>query len=565
MAFEQYISRVLLESKLLTVQQLNELALEKGDDDSKRIEQLAIEKGYITRADLKTILKTKFDIDYVEVDTLKLDHELVNLVPEEVARRHNLVPYSDNAGVLRVAMENPFNPNVAQDLTIITKRRVVIDMASASAISTALEKLYGKLTTDKALEEFKADVSLNSALGDIDKNDSFDEQIDNAPIVKLVNSLIERAVRDGASDIHIEPHSDDVVVRIRIDGMLQELLRIPSNAHKAIIARVKIMANLNIAEKRIPQDGRFAVSMLGKNIDLRISTLPTVYGEKCVMRLLDRSSFLRDMNEIGFTEENIGIFREIIHNPHGIVLVCGPTGSGKSTTLYTVLNELNDVRVNITTVEDPVEFLMDGITQTQVNEKAGMTFASGFRSILRQDPDIIMVGEMRDEETVDIAVRAAITGHLVLSTIHTNDSVSTISRLVDMGVPNYMIATAVVGIISQRLVRLLCPYCKEKHVITEEEKEHLNRKFPEGTEIYSPVGCEACNYTGYKGRTAVHEIYKIGRNERNLINMGAPVDKLRDEAIAAGMKTLLDECCRLLLEGRTSLAEVVKTAYAQDT
>lgn len=563
MAFEQYISRVLIESKLITVKQLDELMREKGEEGDKRIEQMAIDKGYITQDNLKVILKSKFNVDYVQVDTLKIDRELVHLVPEEFARKNVVVPYSDDGEVLHVAMADPFNPRIQQDLTIITKRKIVADMSSADSIETALAKLYGKLGTDKALEEFNSDTSFNNVLSAIN-NEVFDEQIDNAPIVKLVNSIVERAIRDGASDIHIEPGANGVLVRIRIDGVLQELLTVPSNAHKAMIARIKIMANLNIAEKRVPQDGRFATTILGKSIDLRISILPSVYGEKCVMRLLDRSDFLRPMDEIGFTPENIGIFKEIIHNPHGIILVCGPTGSGKSTTLYTVLNELNDVKVNITTVEDPVEFLMDGITQVQVNEKAGMTFASGFRSILRQDPDIIMIGEMRDSETIDIAVRAAITGHLVFSTIHTNDSVSAITRLVDMGVPSYMISTALVGVIAQRLVRLLCPHCKEKHILTPEEMLELNRQFPEGTEVYKPKGCEACNYTGYRGRTAVHEIYRVGRHERALINKNASVDELRDAAINNGMTTLLDDCCRLLLEGKTSVQEVIKTAYTHD-
>ncbi|MBR5272700.1 MAG: type II/IV secretion system protein [Clostridia bacterium] len=563
MAFEQYISRALIESKLLTVKQIDELVRERGEEGTKRLEQMAIDKGYITQEDLAVVLKSKFNVEYVQVDTFKIDRDLVHLVPEEFSRKNTLVPYSDDGTTLRVAMEDPFNPRVVQDLNIITKRKIIADMASATSIELALAKLYGKMGTDKALEEFKADTTFTNVLSAIN-NETFDEQIDNAPIVKLVNSIVERAIRDGASDIHIEPGAEGVLVRIRIDGVLQELLTVPSNAHKAMVARVKIMSNLNIAEKRVPQDGRFAMSILGKTIDVRVSVLPSVYGEKCVMRLLDRSDFLRAMDEIGFTDDNIGIFKEIIHNPHGIILVCGPTGSGKSTTLYTVLNELNDVRVNITTVEDPVEFLMDGITQVQVNEKAGMTFASGFRSILRQDPDIIMVGEMRDEETIDIAVRAAITGHLVFSTIHTNDSVSAITRLVDMGVPSYMISTALVGVIAQRLVRVLCPYCKEKHLLTPEEMYELNRTFPEGTEVYHAKGCEACNHTGYRGRTAVHEIYRVGREERDLINKNASVDVLRDAAIKSGMTTLLDDCCRLLLEGKTTVEEVIKTAYTHD-
>ena len=352
-------------------------------------------------------------------------------------------------------------------------------------------------------------------------------------------------------------------MRLRVDGQLINAFNIPKNAQAGVITRIKIMGNMDIAEKRTPQDGRYKIIQYGSEIDVRISILPTVFGEKAVLRLLDRKNFLIPRERLGFTPQNLEKFDMLLKNPHGIILVTGPTGSGKSTTLYTMLSELNKITSNIITVEDPVEYILKGLNQVQVNPKAGLTFAAGLRSILRQDPDIIMIGEIRDQETVDIAIRAAITGHLVLSTIHTNDAPSTISRLVDMGIPPYMLSASLVGIISQRLVKKICPYCKAPYTPTEFEKKACGMDFD--TQIYYGAGCSYCNNTGYKGRIAVHEVMPVTQKVRELITRNASLDELRTYVIdKEGMRTIRQECLRMLKNGDTTIAEVIRTAYSQN-
>ncbi|HLS53957.1 MAG TPA: GspE/PulE family protein, partial [Tissierellaceae bacterium] len=385
-------------------------------------------------------------------------------------------------------------------------------------------------------------------------------EVTSAPIVRLLNSIVEQAVRNKASDIHVEPYSNEVRIRIRVDGDLQKIMTLPKNNLSPIITRIKIIGKMNIAEKRIPQDGRVETIINGKEIDMRISTLPTVYGEKAVIRLLDKAGLSFTKESLGFNTENLKVFNEILYQPYGMILVTGPTGSGKTTTLYTALRELNTMEKNIITVEDPVEYKLDGINQVQVNAKAGLTFATGLRSILRQDPDIIMIGEIRDSETAEMAIRAAITGHLVLSTLHTNDSPSAVARLVDMGVEPYLVSSAVIGIMSQRLIKVLCNNCKKAYEASYAEKKFLNYPVNQDLTLYSAIGCNTCNQ-GYRGRVGVHEIMPIDAKMRRLIDENVNIEDLREAAIKSGMVPLTEAVMNLAIEGRTSFDEVVKVGF----
>ncbi|MTI66857.1 MAG: type II secretion system protein GspE, partial [Firmicutes bacterium] len=397
----------------ITKEQLNE-ALKKQKITKKKLGEVLVESGFVTETDIIEVLEFQLGIPKIDLQTYEIETKVPNLIPENLARRHNVIPVRYKGDTITVAMDDPLNIYAVDDIEIATDLNVQPVISTKDDIERAIEFYYSNKSAEKALEDF------NKQHQTVEENDVVNEDISNAPAVRLVNSLIKQAVRSKASDIHIEPFKYHVRIRFRVDGQLQEIMSPAKSTFSAIITRVKIMGNMDIAEKRIPQDGRIEVNIEGRSIDLRISTLPTVYGEKVVMRLLDRSSFLLSKDELGFTKENLTRFNNIIHNPHGVILVTGPTGSGKTTTLYTVLRELNNIDKNIVTVEDPVEYKLDGINQVQVNKKAGLTFANGLRSILRQDPDIVMIGEIRDTETAQIAIRSAITGHLVLSTMHTN-------------------------------------------------------------------------------------------------------------------------------------------------
>lgn len=388
------------------------------------------------------------------------------------------------------------------------------------------------------------------------------DDVQAAPAVRLTNSIINQAIATNASDIHIEPFENYVAVRYRVDGVLFESNRIPQSLYSAVSTRIKIMAGMNIAEKRLPQDGRIELETKGRSYDFRVSSLPTVFGEKIVIRVLDRTSFDFTRDKLGFTDSENEIIDKIIRMPYGIVLLTGPTGSGKTTTLYAMLSEVNTPDKNIVTIEDPVEYMLEGINQVQVNTKAGLTFAAGLRSILRQDPDIIMIGEIRDEETAQIAVRAAITGHLVLSTLHTNDAPGAITRLVDMGVEPYLAADAIVAVIAQRLVRKLCPNCRAPYKAEDNDKMILNLDKP--VQLYRAVGCPACQNSGYRGRTAIHEVMMVGREHRNIIARGGSAEEIREVAVRQGMVDLYESCRRLVLDGVTTIQEMVRTVYARD-
>ena len=458
---------------------------------------------------------------------------------------------------LIVAMADPLNIFAIDDIKMSTRYEIQPVISEKKRILDAIDKYYEEETAKKLLEEFE-DTYYTPNLEEIEEDELID--VNSAPIVKLVNSVVSQAVKMRSSDIHIEPFADEIRVRFRVDGNLQEIMSLPKISLSAIVTRIKIMAKMDIAEKRVPQDGRIESIVQGKEIDMRISTLPTVYGEKIVIRLLDRSSFMYSKEELGFAASDFKNVNKFLRQPYGIILVTGPTGSGKTTTLYTMLRELNSSEKNIITVEDPVEYKLQGINQVHVNNKAGLTFASGLRSILRQDPDIIMVGEIRDAETAQIAVRAAITGHLVLSTLHTNDTASSIVRLIDMGIEPYLISSAVIGILSQRLVRKLCSNCKISYEANSTEKRILGLESDKNLTLYKPKGCNNCN-NGYKGRTAIHEVMPIDEEIRELIDRRATTDKIKNTSINKGMTTLLNKANQLALDGVTTIDEVLRVGY----
>lgn len=558
MAKRKKLGDILVEKGLISQEQLTAI-MEQQRNSGERLGKLLVDSGLVSEQQIMLALQQQLGIPYADLDRIRIDPSLEDLVPVNLARRYNLVPVKLEMGALFVAMEDPLNFIAIEDLRMITQLEVKPMVAPLESILNAIRHLYRNEMAEKAIEDFKKEIREDQTQEEIGSL----QEISNAPIVRLVSSMIEQAVLEQASDIHVEPTEKNIRVRFRVDGRLMHKMTIPKNAHAAIITRIKIIGNMDIAERRLPQDGRLEQQIRGRNIDLRISTLPTVHGEKAVLRILDRSSFLLPKHELGFTDENMEKFEELLKNPHGIILVTGPTGSGKSTTLYTMLHELNQVSDNIITVEDPVEFMMEGVNQVNVNARAGLTFASALRSILRQDPDIIMIGEIRDQETVQIAIRAAITGHLVLSTIHTNDAVGTIARLIDMGIEPYMLSASIVGVMSQRLLRKLCPRCAQSVTPDPREMASLGVAYADITSIKAPVGCGYCNNTGYKGRIAVHEILMVDKEFRAMVNRGANVDELRDGAIAQGMKTLGQECARLLRDGVTSLPEVIRAAYSR--
>lgn len=554
---------LLVQADMLTVKQLKS-ALAEQERTGEKLGEILVKKGWVTEQNIVEVLEFQLGIPHVDLTKYVIDPKATSMITEGLAKRHMLIPIQIENERLVVAMSDPLNVFALDDVRLTTKMEVMPVIASMPDVKNAITRMYGASKTASIAEEFRKQMQNKAKKQNGMTNDELEDEIDvlNSPAVKLVNSFIEQAIRRNASDIHIEPFESYVRVRLRIDGQLHELLRTDLSAINAIVTRIKILGKMNIAEKRVPQDGRIGVTLDNNQLDLRVSVLPTVYGEKVVIRLLYRTGMQLKKEELGFCEDDLQKFSDLLKNPHGIILLTGPTGSGKSTTLATALRELNKPNVNIITVEDPVENMIDGINQVHVNVKAGMTFASALRAILRQDPDIVMIGEMRDGETSSIAVRAAITGHLVLSTLHTNDAPSSIVRLIDMGVEPFMVATSVEGIIAQRLVRKICKNCKTTVHPTKEEAEILD--IPRDALIYKGRGCQGCNNTGYKGRRAVHEVLVLDSKMRELIVSGANSDEIRDFAIKSGMHTLWDNTRRNVLEGYTTVEELIRVAYGQD-
>ena len=553
------IGDLLLSQGLITEQQL-ETALEEQKVRKTKLGETLFALGYISHQDFADVLSKQLGIDSVDLHTEGLQDAAIGLVSEDIMKKYELVPFAideDNSNVLKVAMADPMFLPAIDDVSLITNMEVKPYFAPSAQIAIQLDRMFGKKQAMEAAAQYQKEHAEEFIVEEAEGN----VEVDNAPIVKIVRTMLEQAVRQNASDIHVEPLERILRVRYRIDGALREVMDYNTSLLPAMVARIKIMSGLDISEKRKPQDGRLTLNVDNKEYDVRVSILPTVFGEKTVMRLTAKDGLSRDKKYLGLTPEDEERLDNILKNPHGIILVTGPTGSGKSTTCYTVLNELNREEVNIITVEDPVEANVDGVNQVQVNTKANLTFASALRSILRQDPDIIMIGEIRDGETADIAVKASITGHLVISTLHTNSTAASITRLIDMGVEPYLIGDSVVGIIAQRLVRKLCPACKRARTATDKEKKLLGISPLSEQVVYEPVGCEECGGIGYKGRTAIYEIMTITNKLRSHVHERVTADELKEVAVSEGMNTLRMAAALKVKEGITSCSEMIKVAY----
>lgn len=559
------IGDVLMEQGLLSEEQLGE-ALKEQKERGTLLGETLVSMGYITQEKMIDILCEQIGVEYVDLRKYDIDDDAVHLITEPVARKYRLMPIAiskTRANVLIVAMADPMDIMAIDDVSIVTNMQVEPVLSTSEAIEFYLDKAFGKQQASAIAEQFKKEQG-DPTTEEQDADDAArKEDIENSPIVLLVKNIIEQAARQNTSDIHIEPFEDVIRIRYRIDGNLREVMTYEKSLFSAMIARIKILAGMDIAEKRKPQDGRITILVDRKEYDIRVSNLPTVYGEKCVMRLAYKEGFKRSKADLGMRKEDLEKFDNILKNPHGIILVTGPTGSGKSTTLYTALNELNSDDVNIITVEDPVEANVEAVNQVQVNVKAGLTFATALRSILRQDPDIIMIGEIRDGETASIAVQASITGHLVVSTLHTNSTAGTIGRIIDMGIEPYLLGDSLVGIIAQRLVRRLCE-CKKPKEAEAVEKKLLGVPEKEHLVIYEPCGCQLCGQTGYRGRIGIYEIMTITKTIKKMIAANASAEDLKLAAENEGMSSLKNSAAKYVKEGITSVAEMVKVTYNAD-
>lgn len=553
---------ILVQQNVVTEEKLQE-ALKKQRGSGKKLGEIMVEMNITTEEAIGQALSRQLGYKFININGLQIPDKIIKLIKSDIVKKYTAIPLGvdeKNPNVLFVAMSDPMDINAIDDFAIITNMQIVPVVSTTRQIKLQIDKYYSSADTKKAADEYAKE--REKLLGGGDDEEDYSEDVNNSPIVILVKQMIEQAVRQRTSDIHIEPMENQVRIRYRIDGALYERMTYNPSLLPAITARIKIIGGMDISEKRKPQDGRITQVVDGQEYDIRVSVLPTVYGEKTVMRLTSKTGLTREKSQLGFRPDELKQFDHILRNPHGIILVTGPTGSGKSTTLYTALSELNREDVNIITVEDPVEANIDGINQVHVNVKAELTFASALRSILRQDPDIIMIGEIRDGETASIAVQASITGHLVVSTLHTNSTSGSIGRLIDMGIEPYLLADAIVGIIAQRLVRRLCPKCKKKMLATDEQKVLLG--IPGNTddiEIYEPVGCDECDQTGFKGRIGVYEIMEVTPKLKPYISKKASAEEIKEVALSEGMNTLRMSATKLVFEGITSISEMVRVSF----
>ena len=554
---QEKLLEYLVSHKLITRAQAD--ALRTSQQESRRpIRELVLEQTGVSEEQLLEALSAVSRIPIVRLYERTIAVDVRQIVRPDILRTYTILPFAydeNDSGTLLVAMNDPMNMKGRDLVSIASKCRIRPFLATTDDILVAIDRYFGSEEMQEAVELY---ANQNTDQDRSLEDQVLQEDINSSPVVMLVNSMVEQAVRQRASDIHVEAEVDRIRVRCRVDGVLYTTATYDMRLLSAVVARIKIISGLDISEKRKPQDGRFTASVDRREYDVRVSVLPTVYGEKCVMRLNPKKVIQRSKEALGFSEEEMRKFNKILSRPNGIVLVTGPTGSGKSTTLYAALSEMNTDAVNIITVEDPVEANIDGINQVQVNPKANMTFANALRSILRQDPDIIMIGEIRDSETASIAIQASITGHLVVSTLHTNDTASSITRLLDMGVESYLIADATAGIIAQRLVRRLCPNCKRRHKLLQHEADYLwlNYSDMETAEVYEPVGCQRCGGIGYFDRIGVYEIMEISNNMKGMISQRASTRDLRAAAVSEGMNTLRESVRRLVLNGTTSINEM---------
>ena len=559
---------LLVNEGLITQENLQRALVEQKGSNEK-LGSILVRLGLIQEDQLIGFLSRQYGIPSITLTQLDIDPDVVKLVPAQIAKKYEVLPVKRTGNALTLAMADPTNVFALDDVAFMTNLQVLPVVASQGAIRQAIERLYEPQASAfsdviTALEGEVPDVELVEGGEDVapSKVDIFElkDASEEAPVVKLVNLILTDAIRRGASDIHLEPYEKVFRVRYRIDGVLQEMMAPPKRLEAALLSRVKIMSNLDIAERRLPQDGRIKIRYSSREIDLRVSTLPTIFGEKIVMRILDKEVLTLDLAKLGFDDWSMENFKKVIHQPYGMVLITGPTGSGKTTTLYSAVHTINSPDINIMTAEDPVEYNLKGINQVQVNEEIGRTFAAVLRSFLRQDPDVILVGETRDLETAQIAIRAALTGHLVFSTLHTNDAPGTIARLQDMGIPPFLVASSILLVLAQRLARRVCKECREPYEVDEESLTPYGH-VPQGlgkVTLYKGKGCQACNFTGMKGRTAIYEVMPISSEMRELILRGANSTELRDLATQQGMKTLRQAGLLKVLEGAATAEEILR-------
>jgi type IV pilus assembly protein PilB len=559
------LGELLVREKLITPMQLRR-AMEEQRGAGGRLGHALTKMGYLDENALTSFLAKQYGVPSINLQDFEIDPEVLKMIPKEVANRHQVIPINRSGNTLMVAMADPSNIYAIDDLKFVTSYNIDVVVASETAIADALEKYYtSSVSFDDVMIDFVEDEEDLEFAEDMEEDINvldLEKSAGDAPVVKLVNLILLDAIRKNASDIHVEPYEKQLRIRYRIDGVLYEVMKPPFKLRHAITSRLKIMSSLDIAERRLPQDGRIKMKMgRGKEMDFRVSVLPTMWGEKIVLRLLDKSNLQLDMTKLGFEEQALADFKEALHKPYGMILITGPTGSGKTTTLYSALSELNKTTTNLSTAEDPIEFNLFGINQVQMNDAIGLNFASALRAFLRQDPDIIMVGEIRDFETAEIAVKAALTGHLVLSTLHTNDAPSSVSRLLNMGIEPFLVASSCNLIGAQRLVRKLCQDCREPVEIPAQTLVDIGvpPEEVEGFTVMRGSGCRTCANTGYKGRIAVYEIMTITEEVREFILNGASTMELKREAIRQGMKTLRMSAITKLAEGMTSLDEVVRS------
>jgi type IV pilus assembly protein PilB len=565
---------ILVGLKIITPDQLRK-ATQEQKQKGERLEQTLVRLGYATEELVLQVLADYFDLPFVDLDTYLIDEKVVRMIPEEMARRHTLIPLFKIGETVTVAMANPLNIHAVDEVKNKVKSDVEMAISTEVKIIKAIDQHYGAADTviENTLQQILRGNVSGSPIGPADYRKTHDiiarelqaGTVDDAPAARMFDLVMIQAIRDRASDIHLEPDEKALRVRFRIDGFLYESLALPKQLHPSLTSRIKILAEMDIAETRLPQDGNFNVKMEKRGFEIRVSTFPTIYGENVVLRILDQTSPLFKLEDMGFSEEMLDLCKQLIRRPNGILLVTGPTGSGKTTTLYAFLNLINSKEKNIITVEDPVEYRLSLIRQTQVNPKAGITFATGLRSILRQDPDVIMIGEIRDRETAEIAHQAALTGHLVLSTLHTNDAPEAISRLMDIGVEPYLISSSVIGVLAQRLVRTICPNCKTSYEADKNVLGELGDKIPKSKEtliLYRGKGCKNCKQSGYWGRTGIFELLSVNEKIKQLIGEKASTQVIREAAKKIiGMVSLRDDGLRKVLKGITTLEEVNRVIY----
>lgn len=545
---------LLLEVGLITEEQL-ENALQMQKQSKERLGEIILSLGYVSEENMIEVLEFQLGVPRIELKEESINKAAALTIPVQMAEKYKVIPVSKEGRKLTLAMVDPTNFYAIDDVRLLVGCEVVPMIAREKDVLRAISKVYGvNDLVEKAVTRLQPEETLVV------------EQMqatEDAPMIGIVNSLFSQAVRERASDIHIEPQETILRVRFRIDGVLREFSSFPMNIHAALVSRVKIMGHMDISERRVPQDGRIQIQEAGRAIDIRVSTLPTIYGEKIVMRILDKQGVMLDIGRLGFSDGNLDKYRRLFTQSYGMILITGPTGSGKTTTLYSTLGELSTPAKNVITIEDPVEYRLEGINQVQVNPKTGMTFAGGLRAVLRQDPNIVMVGEIRDGETADIAIRAALTGHLVLSTLHTNDAPGAVSRLLDMDVEPFLVSSSVLGVIAQRLVRVICPKCKQAYAPAPDSPERSFLELAQTQEVtlYRGAGCPECGNSGYKGRMSVHEVMPVSSTVRELITQRRSADEIREAAVREGMLCMKDDGIAKALAGRTTVAEVMRVAY----